>query len=433
VTGLSPNTTYHFRIFATNAGGEMRSVDETFKTLVIPPPTVTSINPTEGPAAGGTLVTIKGSGFVAGASVTVGTVVEVVSETEIKATTAAGTGSRVVAVTDANGTSTGGPLYTYVIPPCAAAPAITEQPKDATVTAPATASFKAAGSTPVNCAAPTVQWSSEAPGAGSFSPIAGATSDTYTTPATSTTESGTRFRAVFTNAFAATTTDEVTLTVNAAPVPESQPSTDSAGTVVAETAKSGVLGSTTAAPPPPKFGVSGNVAPVSGTVLVRLPGTSIFVPLTTIRQIPFGTIINATNGRVTVTTRAPNGAIQTITYSQGEFKLTQDRNGFVVATLVGGSFAGCPTAAERSHIARASAAKAKSKHVVRKLWSEGHGRYSTKGNYAAGAVLGTRWLTEDLCEGTLIRVVTDRVAVTNLVNHHHLTVKAGHSYLAKAP
>jgi hypothetical protein len=29
--------------------------------------------------------------------------------------------------------------------------------------------------------------------------------------------------------------------------------------------------------------------------------------------------------------------------------------------------------------------------------------------------------------------VTDRVAVTNLVNHHHVTVKAGHSYLAKAP
>jgi len=30
-------------------------------------------------------------------------------------------------------------------------------------------------------------------------------------------------------------------------------------------------------------------------------------------------------------------------------------------------------------------------------------------------------------------VATDRVAVTNRVNHHHVTVKAGHSYLAKAP
>jgi hypothetical protein len=198
-------------------------------------------------------------------------------------------------------------------------------------------------------------------------------------------------------------------------------------------AKSGVLGSIAAAPPPPKFGVSGNVAPVSGSVLVKLPGSSIFVALTGLRQIPFGTVVNATNGKVTVTTVAPGGVIQTITYSEGVFKLTQDRNGLVVATLVGGDFAGCPTAQQRSHLARASAKRTSPKHVVRKLWSEGHGRYSTKGNYAAGAVLGTRWLTEDLCDGTFIHVVTDRVAVTNLVTHRHLTVKAGHSYLAKAP
>jgi hypothetical protein len=70
---------------------------------------------------------------------------------------------------------------------------------------------------------------------------------------------------------------------------------------------------------------------------------------------------------------------------------------------------------------------------VRKLWAQGHGSYSTKGSYATGAALGTRWLTEDLCEGTLIKVVTHRVVVTDLVTHRHVTVKAGHSYLAKAP
>ena len=70
---------------------------------------------------------------------------------------------------------------------------------------------------------------------------------------------------------------------------------------------------------------------------------------------------------------------------------------------------------------------------MRKLWAEGHGKYSTKGNYATGAALGTRWVTEDFCEGTLIRVVLHRVFVTDLVTHRHLTVKAGHSYFAKAP
>jgi len=66
--------------------------------------------------------------------------------------------------------------------------------------------------------------------------------------------------------------------------------------------------------------------------------------------------------------------------------------------------------------------------LVRRPW-----QLLDQGHYAAGAVLGTRWLTEDLCEGTLIHIVTDCVAVTNFVNHCHLAVTAGHSYLAKAP
>jgi hypothetical protein len=105
----------------------------------------------------------------------------------------------------------------------------------------------------------------------------------------------------------------------------------------------------------------------------------------------------------------------------------------VVATLTGGDFSGCPTARERSHMARTSSSHASGKHVVRKLWTNAHGSFSTKGNYAAATVRGTEWLTEDLCEGTLIRVTRDRVAVSNLVNHRHITVTAGHRYLAKAP
>jgi hypothetical protein len=189
----------------------------------------------------------------------------------------------------------------------------------------------------------------------------------------------------------------------------------------------------TATVPAPVLAVSGNVAPVSGTVLVRLPGTTTFVALSSLRQIPFGTIINATNGRVSVTTASPHGGTQTGEFFEGEFVLSQGRNGMVVAELVGGDFAVCPTARERAHRARVSAAHASGKHVVRKLWANAHGSFSTKGNYAAGAVAGTEWLTEDLCDGTLIRVTRDKVAVTNLVTHRHLTVKVGHSYLASAP
>lgn len=189
---------------------------------------------------------------------------------------------------------------------------------------------------------------------------------------------------------------------------------------------------------PPVLAVSGNIVPLSGHVYVELPGTSTFVPLTGLRQVPFGTIVDATKGKVKVTTATPSGHTQVIVFYAGEFKLTQGRNGLVIATLLGGNFSVCPTHLERLHIASfpsadAFAARASRKHVVRKLWAEGHGKYETKGNYASGAVQGTRWLTEDLCGGTLVHVATDRVLVVNLVTHRHRSVKAPHNYLAKAP
>jgi hypothetical protein len=178
--------------------------------------------------------------------------------------------------------------------------------------------------------------------------------------------------------------------------------------------------------------------PVSGQVLVRLPGTRRFVALSSLQEVPFGTVINATNGVVSVTTTLPGGGSQTGEFSKGEFVLSEEPDGRVVATLAGGDFSVCPTAQERSHIARVGGAQARAaavtgSHVVRKLWANAHGKFSTKGNYAAGAVQGTEWLTEDLCDGTVIKVTRDKVAVTNLVNHHHVEVTTGHHYLAKAP
>ena len=160
--------------------------------------------------------------------------------------------------------------------------------------------------------------------------------------------------------------------------------------------------------PPPKLAKTGNVEPVSGRVLLRVPGAHSFVSLSTLRQVPFGTVIEATHGRVLVTTVAPHGGPQTGEFFGGEFILRQSHSGLVVAELIGGNFSVCPTARERSHVASASAAHAPGKHVVRKLWANAHGSFSTQDSYAAGAVQGAEWLTEDLCEGTLIRVIAGR-------------------------
>jgi hypothetical protein len=210
---------------------------------------------------------------------------------------------------------------------------------------------------------------------------------------------------------------------------EEEKTTTTSTTSQVKQPESGVLGSQTSSPPVPQFALTGNLDALAGHVRVKI-GKGKWIDVTGIRQVPFGVLVDATEGRVAVTTVGNNGKQQTMTYYQGEFVLTQGHDGLVVATLAGGSRAGCPTRRRHAHGAVASRSR---KKVVRKLWASGHGSYSTKGSYAAGAVLGTRWLTEDFCNGTLIRVATDRVAVTNLVNHHHVTVKAGHSYFAKAP
>ena len=134
-------------------------------------------------------------------------------------TTTAESGTKFEAVfKNAAGETTSDEVTLTVNPaPCSASPEVEEQPVSATVTEPAAATFSAAGTTPEHCSAPSVQWYSEAPGAGSFSAIGGATSPSYKTPATTTAESGTKFEAVFKNAAGETTSNEVTLTVNPPP------------------------------------------------------------------------------------------------------------------------------------------------------------------------------------------------------------------------
>jgi hypothetical protein len=83
-------------------------------------PTVSKIEPTEGTTKGGTKVTIKGSGFLTGATVNLGgaaTSVKVVDESEITAVTAAhGAGTVNVDVTDKRGTIDSEVAYKYVKP-----------------------------------------------------------------------------------------------------------------------------------------------------------------------------------------------------------------------------------------------------------------------------------------------------------------------------
>ena len=85
------------------------------------PPTVTKVEAAEGPAAGGTVVTITGTKFVKASTVKIGseaTEVEYKSATELKAKTAAtAAGKDEVVVTSGEISSTGGPVFTYLAAP----------------------------------------------------------------------------------------------------------------------------------------------------------------------------------------------------------------------------------------------------------------------------------------------------------------------------
>jgi len=190
---------------------------------------------------------------------------------------------------------------------------------------------------------------------------------------------------------------------------------------------------------PPKLGKTADITRAGGNVLVELRGTHKFVRLRGSKQIPIGSRIDAGSGSAQLTLGLPHGGVETGIFYDGKFGLGQSKkSGKTTATLVGGDFAHCSkstngktaSAADfgNGH-AVASVARAKKKgKKVRGLWANAHGNFTTKGSNGAAAVLGTRWLTEDTCDGTYFKVDRDKIKVKVFYPHpHYVIVTAGHS------
>ncbi len=125
------------------------------------------------------------------------------------ATTTSDSGSTFdVVVSNGAGTVTSN-TATLTVNAAAVAPTITTQPTNQTVTAGQTATFSvvASGTAPLS-----YQWQKNGTN------ISGATSLTYTTPATTTADSGSTFRVIVTNSAGSATSNAATLTVNPAVV-----------------------------------------------------------------------------------------------------------------------------------------------------------------------------------------------------------------------
>jgi hypothetical protein len=167
-----------------------------------------------------------------------------------------------------------------------------------------------------------------------------------------------------------------------------------------------------ASAPAPVAGASVAAGTVSGTVLVRPPGATAFSALGATALIPVGSTVDATRGRVRLTSAAA-GHRYTGQFYGGEFTLSESAAGVTKLTLAGG----VPCAAGASAASRGPARK-------RSLWGDAHGRFETSGHYAAATELGTRWLTADRCTGTLIRVAAGAVRVSDLVRHRSFVLRA---------
>jgi hypothetical protein len=119
ITAVSPAQTGAHYIVVTGPGGTSPTVAAAIFTYKPPAPAITGISPASGPAAGGTSVTITGSGFTGATRVAFGGVAatsySVTSDTQITAVSPAQTGAHYIVVTGPGGTSptVSAAIYTY--------------------------------------------------------------------------------------------------------------------------------------------------------------------------------------------------------------------------------------------------------------------------------------------------------------------------------
>jgi hypothetical protein len=154
-----------------------------------------------------------------------------------------------------------------------------------------------------------------------------------------------------------------------------------------------------AAAPKPQTGRTVVVQAVSGKVLVMPRGSKRFVRLGRARAVPVGSTIDATSGRVRLTsTHDRRGRkLQSAIFRDGAFVVTQKVANVPITdvTLAGGDFSGCGAVQRRTGVFTTA------RTPRRRLWGSGKGNFRTRGRNGSATVRGTTWLTEDDCAGTM--------------------------------
>lgn len=189
--------------------------------------------------------------------------------------------------------------------------------------------------------------------------------------------------------------------------------------------------------PPPHFGHTLDIGLVSGRVIVTPPGKQPFELGVQDQNVPIGSLLDTTRGRVDLRAAPPPASttgtaraakVEDAEFYKGKFTVRQPAGATVTQIrLAGGNRSVC------SESARPPAQRRALPHrVLRLLGASGHGKFQTRGRYAAATVRGTIWTTTDYCDGTRVSVQRGVVSVQDFVRHTTVTVTAGHSYFARA-
>jgi hypothetical protein len=174
--------------------------------------------------------------------------------------------------------------------------------------------------------------------------------------------------------------------------------------------------------PAPVAGKSVVAGKVSGTIRIKLKNGK-FRTLGANESIPLGSTIDATKGRVRLTSAAGGGKVQTGDFYKGAFVITQTKGSKPITQLALSGALSC---------AKGKKASTSAKKKVRRLWGDGKGRFRTRGRHGAATVRGTKWLTEDRCDSTKISVKRGSVVVRDYAKKKNKIVTKGQSYVARA-
>ena len=176
----------------------------------------------------------------------------------------------------------------------------------------------------------------------------------------------------------------------------------------------------------PTAGKSVNLDVANGTIEFKCPGDNRFHTVKDARQIDVGCTVDATRGKVQLTSETSSGETQSALFYDGVFKIKQKTGESEVTLKLSGDL-GCG-----KNSGRKGSDKRGRRRGGRGLWGDGDGRFTTRGHHGAGTVRGTKWFVGDRCDGsTYIKVARGVVSFRDFVADRTVEVRAGHQYSTK--